>query len=113
MRNPRKEWTEVEEHLKAYCALHGYIYEERQIDRPVYQLAKIIGPNFCIIAYPHQTRSTGNKHIRLRDQGSKDKQAYEAAVLDFYNSKDTLGCTLQTKHFDHNKAWQRKKETCA
>lgn len=37
-----------------------------------YQIAKIIGSDFKIVVYPHKT-SAGNIHLRVRDEGSKNK----------------------------------------
>lgn len=74
----------------------GWSIEWRNPDAPQYQIAKIDGPGFTIIAYPHKT-SAGNHHVRLRDQGSKDKNAYKKAVEEFY-VKSGNNCSFQTKH---------------
>jgi len=37
-----------------------------------YILFKIKGADFSIVAYPHKT-SAGNRHIRVRDENSKNK----------------------------------------
>jgi hypothetical protein len=94
--NPRDEFKSEEAMLQEYCAARGLTYEARELGSPTYQLAKITGPDFCIIAYPHKT-SAGNSHIRLRDQGSKNKQAYAEAVGDLYALSGN-NCTFQPKH---------------
>lgn len=109
MNHCRKDFADVEALLKSYCAKNGWTYEPKEINRPVYQLAQIKGKDFCIVAYPHQTTSTRNFHIRLRDQGSKDKEAYHNAVYGFYNSKTFINCTFQTKNFDSNEARKLEK----
>ncbi len=106
MNHHRKDFANVEALLKSYCAKNGWIYEPKELNHPVYQLAHIKGPDFCIVAYPHTTKSTRNFHIRLRDQGSKNKEAYQNAVYGFYNSKSFNDCTFQTNHFDSNEARQ-------
>lgn len=108
MRNKRFKWTKEEKWLKDICSANGWSYEEREPDYPTYQLAKIDGPDFCIIAYPHTTKSTGNQHVRLRNQGSINAELYKSAVIAIYNSKMYPDCTFQTKHFDINAAISEK-----
>lgn len=96
MKFRKNEFKPDSDLLQSYCAARGFVYEERELGSPTYQLAKITGTGFCIIAYPHKT-SAGNYHIRLRDQGSKDKQAYKDAVGDLYAQAGN-NCTFQPKH---------------
>ena len=87
------------------CTL--FMVEWRNPDAPQYQLAKIDGVGFSMIAYPHKT-SSGNHHIRLRDNGSKDKIAYQHAVEEFYVASGN-NCSFQTKHANEtisNEAFQ-------
>ena len=86
------------ERLQELCAQHGWTYEPRNVGEPVYQLAKITGKGFAMIAYPHKTRH-GNRHIRLRDAESRDKLAYLAAVEICYVSAGN-NCTFQTKYVE-------------
>lgn len=74
----------------------GYSVEWRNPGPPTYQLAKITGPGFCLIAYPHKT-SAGHHHIRLRDERSKDKRAADIAILEFDKAAGN-NCTFQSKH---------------
>lgn len=96
MKKPKPEPFQKErERLQELCAAHGWTYEPRNVGAPVYQLAKITGKGFALVAYPHKTRA-GNHHIRLRDAGSMDKLAYIAAVEVCYVSAGN-NCTFQTK----------------
>lgn len=83
------------EQILSVISRTGWDVEWRNPSAPQYQLAKIDGPGFSLIAYPHKT-SAGNHHIRLRDQGSKDKEAYRRAVEEFYVSTGN-NCSFQTK----------------
>jgi hypothetical protein len=74
----------------------GWAVEWRNPNAPEYQLARVSGPGFCMVVYPHKT-SAGNHHMRLRDQGSKDKEAYRKAVEEFY-IKTGNNCSFQTKY---------------
>jgi hypothetical protein len=96
MRQYREDFAKEKAHLTACCVANGFEITFLNPGHPVYQLAKITGPDFCIIAYPHKT-SAGNRHIRLRQQGSKNvARAYEViAALDV---EAGYNCTFQTKH---------------
>jgi len=88
-----EEGRKLIESVLSRCTI--FRVEWRNPDAPQYQLAKIDGVGFSMIAYPHKT-STGNHHIRLRDNGSKDKQAYRHAVEEFYIEAGN-NCSFQTK----------------
>jgi hypothetical protein len=75
---------------------NGFELEMRNPDAPQYQLAKITGPGFCMIVYPHKT-SCGNHHMRIRDQGSQDKEAYRKAVEAYFTYSGN-NCSFQPKH---------------
>ncbi len=49
-----------------------------------YEAFRFVGQGATIIFYPHKVRNTGNKHIRIREQGSTDKNLAEKlmALLD-------------------------------
>lgn len=53
------------------------------------------GPTVCIVFYPHKT-SAGNYHIRVRDQGSKDK-ALAVKIMDELDSAAGYNCTFTRK----------------
>lgn len=89
-----EEGRRLIESVLTRCTL--FKVEWRNPDAPQYQLAKIDGVGFSMIAYPHKT-SAGNHHIRLRDNGSKDKLAYRHAVEEFYVASGN-NCSFQTKN---------------
>lgn len=96
MRQYLEDFAKEKAQLADFCSAKGYEITFGNPGPPTYQLAKITGPDFCLIAYPHKT-SAGNRHIRLRQQGSKNvASAYVAiAALD---KAAGFNCTFQTKH---------------
>lgn len=52
-------------------------------------------PAICIVFYPHKT-SAGNYHIRVRDQGSRDK-ALVLRVMDELEKAAGYNCTFTRK----------------
>lgn len=102
---PVPEFTPDRIRLISFCNERGLTLEWRNLGHPVYQLAKITGPDFVIVAYPHTT-SAHNQHIRLRDQGSKNPAAYREAVE--YLHGLTLDCTFQSKHHSTLRALAQK-----
>jgi hypothetical protein len=58
-----------------------------------YIVFKMIGKDFCIVAYPHRT-SAMNYHLRLRDENSKNPQsAFD--LIDHLDAKTGLNCTFR------------------
>lgn len=53
-------------------------------------------PDVCIVFYPHRT-SAGNHHLRIRDEGSKDKARFDALAARLYVGSG-LTCTFQVKN---------------
>jgi len=101
-----EKFTEEVALLQKFCSEHGMTYEPGNPGAPDYVLARLTGEGLVIVAYPHKT-SAGNHHIRLRDGGSKDKNACAMTMYAIYNSKPYVhNCTFQHKNFDHNKALQ-------
>jgi hypothetical protein len=90
-------WTEEKAALVSFCGENGYTLEFRNPDAPVYQLAKIDGPGFTLIAYPHTVKGTGNQHIRIRQQGSTDTNAAYKAIEQL-DKLAGLNCTFKPKH---------------
>lgn len=90
--------------LEAFCAERGYTLEKRNPGPPQYQLAKITDGNFSVIAYPHKT-SAGNKHIRLRPEGSKGQDKAYAVIAEL-DKLAGYNCTFQSKHAtSHYNKW--------
>ena len=61
-----------------------------------HQVAKIIGPDFKLVLYPHRT-SAMNYHLRVRDEGSKNKVQAEA-VMTALDSGAGFNCTFSRKN---------------
>lgn len=98
MKSKPEPFQKERERLVQLCAEHGWTYEPRNVGAPVYQLARIIGPGFKMVAYPHKTRQR-NLHIRLRDDQSRDKLAFVAAVEICYVSAGN-NCTFKTRYVE-------------
>lgn len=45
-----------------------------------YQVAKLTGEDVRIIIYPHTTRSTGNRSLRVRDENSRNPARAEQVM---------------------------------
>jgi hypothetical protein len=77
-RNPGsgwRGWPNEKKLLTKFCAENGYELVESEA---AYITAKLKTENVCIVIYPHQTKSTGNRHLRVRSEHSKDEQkAYD------------------------------------
>lgn len=92
--------------LRLFCDERGLTYAVRNLNAPTYELARIHGENFVMIAYPHKT-SANNYHIRMRDGGSQDKRAYMEAVAEL-DKLAGFNCTFQAKHMSTLKHELRK-----
>lgn len=62
--------------LKVASAEGAYLF---LTDAP-YQVAKVIGDRFKLVIYPHRT-TAGNYHLRVRDEGSADKERARTVAL--------------------------------
>lgn len=60
-----------------------------------YILFKIIGNDFKIVAYPHKT-SAGNRHVRVRDENSKNKKESLRIMKKLYDLSGN-NCRYQSK----------------
>lgn len=65
-----------------------------------YQVAKLVGEGVKLCIYPHKT-SAGNHHLRVRDEGSKDK-ARAAAVARALDKSREFWCTFSS----HNQVFR-------
>lgn len=54
-------------------------------------------PGVCLVFYPHKTSGTGNRHIRVRDQGSKDKKLAKE-LMESLDRAAGFNCTFTRKH---------------
>lgn len=45
-----------------------------------YEAFTFKAPGLSLLFYPHKVSTTGNYHIRVRDNGSKNKNKFRAAV---------------------------------
>jgi hypothetical protein len=93
---PDQEIEAAREYVRRISAEHGWVVEMREVGHPTYQLAVVKGNGFCLCVYPHTT-SAGNLHMRVRNQGSKDAEAYSFAVCELY-SRSGNNCSFQPKH---------------
>lgn len=93
---PPEDFTKERNCLHRFALQHGFEIEWRNQFHPEYQLARLTGDGFCIIAYPHKTKSTGNRHIRLRSQHSADEQKAQS-VMDELKELFPFEITFQTK----------------
>lgn len=107
MSHRKKDFADETDWLKRFCKANRYAFEARELNAPTYQLARITGSDFRMVAYPHKT-SAGNYHIRIRDEGSKNKAAFADALYLLYNGKEELNHTFQSKDFNLNEALERK-----
>jgi hypothetical protein len=71
MKRPRKyEWQYAIDHAVKVLTPFGFAVERSLAD---YEIAKVTGHGVSLVIYPHKVSSTGNRHVRIRDNGSKDK----------------------------------------
>lgn len=60
-----------------------------------HQVAKIVGADFRVVIYPHRT-SARNYHLRVRDEGSKNRQAAERLMIALDHAAG-FNCTFSRK----------------
>lgn len=61
-----------------FAAEHGLTFELSYAD---YQVARLSdGQDVRLLIYPHKTKSTGNRHLRVRDENSKSKRRAQALI---------------------------------
>lgn len=58
-----------------------------------YQVAKLIGEDVKLVIYPHTTKGTRNQHLRVRDEGSKNKTRAQALMV-LLNRAAGFNCTF-------------------
>src|ERR1700744_4085952 len=78
-------WAQEVRWAKAICALLDC---EVAPSTAMFELAKIKGDGISLVLYPHKT-SASNYHIRVRDNGSKDKVKADR-VMDALDHGDGL-----------------------
>lgn len=61
----------------------------------------------CLVFYYHTVRSTGNKHMRIREQNSKDEK-YAYRLMCILDDAAGYNCTFTHKAMSHDK-WKRVK----
>ncbi len=64
-------WPKEKRQLEKFCRERGLELTE---GTAAYQTAKIKADGVCIVVYPHKV-STGNRHLRVRNEHSKNEQA--------------------------------------
>jgi hypothetical protein len=69
-----------------------------------YQLFKYSENCVRLVFYPHKTKGTGNIHVRVRDEHSKDKQRADYLMKRLDDSAGN-NCTFTRKH----KVWDGNK----
>lgn len=67
------EWSETFEALKPIAEQFGLKLEQKNPGHPHYQIAKLEREGVRLIVYPHRVRNTGNRHARIRNEGSANK----------------------------------------
>lgn len=60
-----------------------------------HQVAKIVGPDFKAVLYPHRTTAM-NYHMRVRDEGSRNKAQVEA-LMNALDRAAGSNCTFSRK----------------
>ncbi|QND53480.1 hypothetical protein HB779_17485 [Phyllobacterium sp. 628] len=88
------QWKFELDILFAWCEANG---AELFLTYAPYQVAKIIGDGFKIVAYPHKT-SACHHHMRLRDEGSKNKRRAEEVMETLDRLDNVRGCTFSRHH---------------
>lgn len=73
-----RRWKEEFGLAKAICTKLGCTIEPSP---HTYEIAKVRGEGVSLVIYPHTTASTRNKSARVRDNGSKDKDAARRVLL--------------------------------
>lgn len=67
--------------LTSFACDQSLAIERRNTLHPEYQLALLTGDGVRLIAYPHRTKSTGNRSCRIRDENSHDKKKAAALMV--------------------------------
>lgn len=64
------EWLDVRKRVQDFATGYELKVEFRNPESPTYQIAALRGDGVRLVVYPHKTKSTGNKHVRIRDENS-------------------------------------------
>lgn len=78
---------------KDLLAAHGGELEWSQHD---YQAFTYRSADVSLVFYPHKTAGTGNRHLRVRDQGSKNK-TLAAKLMVNLDQAAGFNCTFSRK----------------
>ncbi len=64
------EWLTVKNRVQDFATINGLTVEFRNPNYPTFQIAALRGEGVRLVVYPHTTTTTGNKHARIRNEGS-------------------------------------------
>jgi hypothetical protein len=66
-----------------------------ELTAAAHQVAKVTGPGVKVVVYPHRTTAR-NYHLRVRDEGSKNRQA-ATALMDALDAAAGINCTFSRR----------------
>ncbi|AKR55742.1 hypothetical protein XM25_08010 [Devosia sp. H5989] len=79
-----RRWKDEFGFAKTICSKLGCTVEP---SAHAYEIAKVKGEGISLVIYSHTTTSTRNKSARVRDNGSKDKEAARRVLLVLKNGE--------------------------
>lgn len=77
-RGRKPEWASELAVAEGFAGQYGLTLNACTAD---HQVAKLCGPDVRLVIYPHKTRGTGNRHLRVRDENSKNKRRAQALMV--------------------------------
>lgn len=93
------KWQFALDHISKTLTPYGFTVERSFSD---YEIAKVTGHGVSLVVYPHTVSSTRNQHVRIKNNGSKDRQlAVQAifAIQDAHHGRDhNYYCKQLPKH---------------
>lgn len=66
----QKLWPDVSKRVLDFAEANGLTVEFRNPESPMFQIAALRGEGVRLVVYPHTTKTTGNRHARIRNESS-------------------------------------------
>lgn len=80
-KEPRYDWSDVLTQMQTFAAENGLTVTPLNPGHPHYQIAKLKGEGVLLVVYPHTTKSTGNQHARIRNEGSTNRDRARELII--------------------------------
>lgn len=75
-----REWDDVRAQMRAFAVEKNLGYTDGNHAHPHYIICRLRGVGVNLVVYPHTTKTTGNQHARIRNEGSPDQALAEKLI---------------------------------